>query len=87
MRSITDDQASRNFSVVLEAVEKGEEIVVVRDGVPVARLVPERLNAADRIAEVMATHPLPPEAIDEWEKAIKDLREWQDDREREWPTD
>lgn len=87
MRSITDVQASRNFSVVLEAVENGEEIVVTRDGVPVARFVPERLNVAERIAAVMANHPLPPEAIDEWESAIKELREWQDDREREWPTD
>ncbi|GAB3443696.1 type II toxin-antitoxin system Phd/YefM family antitoxin [Actinophytocola sediminis] len=84
---MTDDQASRNFSVMLEAVEQGEEVLVVRDGVPVARLVPERLSVVDRITEVMANHPLPPEAIDEWESAIKELREWQDDGERVWPTD
>ena len=29
------------FSMLLESVERGEEIIVIRDGKPVARLIPE----------------------------------------------
>ncbi len=85
MRSMTATEASRNFAALLDAVEAGETIVVTRDGMPVARLEPERANAATRIAEAMAAHPLPPEAVDDLERAIADLRDWQDDRERQWP--
>jgi len=83
MRSLAAADASQDIVATLEAVEKGEEFLVTRDGVPIARIVPERRTTADQIAEVMARHPLPPEAVDEWENSIKELRAWQDDKDRE----
>lgn len=35
---LTTNEASRNFAAVLTRVEGGEEIDVVRDGVPIARI-------------------------------------------------
>lgn len=86
MRSMTDLQASRNFSAMLEAVERGEEILVVRDGVAVARLVPERLNLADRIEEVMARFPADPDWADDLEEVVRELRA-ETDQERTWPAE
>ncbi|MCT2583594.1 type II toxin-antitoxin system Phd/YefM family antitoxin [Actinophytocola gossypii] len=77
----------RNFEELIEAVDRGEEVTLVRDGVAIARVVPGRPTTADRLAEVIENHPLPPEAVDEWENAIKELRESQDDRERKWFDD
>ena len=40
MREISVKEARQRFREVLDRVEKGEEIVVLRRGRPVARLVP-----------------------------------------------
>jgi prevent-host-death family protein len=45
---ITAHGADHNFSRVLREVEAGKEFVVTRDGVPVARIVPERLPDGTR---------------------------------------
>lgn len=86
MRSMTDDQASRNFSSMLDAVEQGEEIVLTRDGVPVARLVPERVNLAERIDEVMNRFPVDPGWADDLEAVMRELRT-ETDQERTWPAE
>jgi prevent-host-death family protein len=39
-RTITLREASETLSRVIDAVEAGEEITIIRDGEPVARLVP-----------------------------------------------
>ena len=42
MRTLSVTEVSRNFSAVLDSVERRqEEIVLVRGGMPIARLVPE----------------------------------------------
>jgi prevent-host-death family protein len=41
MKEITATEASRNFAAVLDAVQAGEEIVITRGQVPIARLVKE----------------------------------------------
>jgi prevent-host-death family protein len=40
MRSITATEASRNFSALLDSVERGETVTVTRGGRTVAELVP-----------------------------------------------
>jgi prevent-host-death family protein len=42
MISVTDTQAARSFTSILDAVEHEETVVITRDGLPVGRLVPDR---------------------------------------------
>lgn len=47
MREIPATEASRNFSAVLDAAERGETILVTRGGEPVATIAPApRANGA-----------------------------------------
>jgi prevent-host-death family protein len=43
MRTVTMRDLAANLSSWLAAAERGEEIVITRDGKPVARLVPARM--------------------------------------------
>jgi prevent-host-death family protein len=45
MREMTVRQANQNFSQVIAAAERGETIVITKNGTPVARITPQ---AADR---------------------------------------
>jgi prevent-host-death family protein len=45
MREMTVREANQNFSQVIAAAERGETIVITRNGVPVAKIAPQ---AADR---------------------------------------
>lgn len=47
MREVGAFEGKNNFGSLLDAVEKGEEIVITRHGRPVARLVPN-VGAIDR---------------------------------------
>jgi prevent-host-death family protein len=84
---MTATQASRNFAAMLDEVENGETVLVTRDGVTVARIIPDHTQPGDRIAEVLETHPLSEEDVDELENAIREHREWMDRGLREWPVD
>jgi prevent-host-death family protein len=59
MARLTATEAARNFSDVLNRVAAGEEIEIVRNGAPVAMLVPPpvRLMPAARFRELMASAP------------------------------
>ena len=60
MRTITATEAARNFSRLLDLLESGtEEIVVVRNNQPVAKLVPgsPRLTALEALADLYRTIP------------------------------
>lgn len=85
MRSITSAEASRDFDALLEEVENGEVVLVTRDGRPVARVVPEQVSVADRLAEVMEKYPADPEFGDDLERIVRENRALMDDRERRWP--
>ncbi|MDP3912044.1 MAG: type II toxin-antitoxin system Phd/YefM family antitoxin [Gemmatimonadales bacterium] len=70
-------EAKTHLSRLLEQVAQGEEVVIARDGVPVARLVPvpppltERPLGMDRGRVVIAPDfdaPLPPEVLDAFEQ-------------------
>lgn len=58
MKILTATEISRNFSRILDDLERGgEEIVIVRGKHPVARMVPgaPRLNALEALADLYHT--------------------------------
>jgi prevent-host-death family protein len=58
MKTITATEAARNFSKLLDMLEQGtEEIVVVRNHHPVARLVPgaPRITALEALSDLQGT--------------------------------
>jgi prevent-host-death family protein len=60
MRTVTATEAARNFSRVLDLLEhESEEIVVVRNNQPVAKLVPgaPRMTALQALADLYRTLP------------------------------
>lgn len=73
MKMVNVHKAKTELSRLLEAVEAGEEVVIARAGVPVARLVPVRaderapgrLAGSLRMAEDFDA-PLPPALADEF---------------------
>jgi len=65
-------EAKTNLSRLLEAVERGERVIITRHGVPTAELVPARPNQV-RLAGMVAPPPaefLAPLGEDE-------LRDWE----------
>ena len=60
MKTLTATEAARNFSRVLDMIEHGaEEIVVVRNNHPVAKLVPgaPRMTALEALGDLYRTLP------------------------------
>lgn len=60
MRTVTATEAARNFSRMLDLLEHGsEEIVVLRNNQPVAKLVPgaPRMTALEALADLYRTLP------------------------------
>jgi len=51
MKTVTAREANQKFSQLLASVDKGEEVVITRRGVPVARLVPEVAAKGDERAQ------------------------------------
>lgn len=47
MRAVSFEQAKRNFYAYVAEVEVGERIVIVRDGIPVAEIVPVSKTTSD----------------------------------------
>jgi prevent-host-death family protein len=64
MTRLSATEVAREFSAVVNRIGAGEEIEVVRNGVPVVRMQPAssgHLASADRWRELMATAPSPDE--------------------------
>ena len=60
MRTVTATEAARNFSRVLDLVEhESEEIVILRNNQPVAKLVPgaPRMTALEALTDLYRTLP------------------------------
>lgn len=67
MQTITATDLSRNFRVMLNRVEfQHEELLIVRNNCPVARLVPDHgiMTAAEAFSDLYRT--LPQEAGENW---------------------
>lgn len=48
MREIDAFEAKNKLSMLLDEVERGEEVLIIRHGKPVARLLPDRPADTDR---------------------------------------
>ena len=76
MFEIEAAEAKNDFSALLDRVERGEEVVITREGRAVAKLVPVRSRpdreqakaAAQRIRERAAAMNLGPFDWEEWKK-------------------
>jgi prevent-host-death family protein len=47
MRQMTIREANQNFSQIIAAAERGETIVIIKSGIPVAKVAPHRANRAN----------------------------------------
>jgi prevent-host-death family protein len=47
MREMTVREANQNFSQVIAAAERGETIVITKNGTPVAKITPQPTDRAD----------------------------------------
>lgn len=77
MTKVNVHDAKTHLSRLLARVEEGEEVVIARDGTPIARLVPYLRPAGQRIVghgrgefEIGADfdEPLPPEVLESFER-------------------
>jgi prevent-host-death family protein len=87
MIAVTATQAARNFANILDQVERGETIVITRDGVPVGRLSPERRTSAQRLQAALRDNPADDGFADDLEAAHADLRSAFTDEVRGWPAE
>jgi prevent-host-death family protein len=87
MIAVTATQAARNFASILDQVERGETIVITRDGVPVGRLAPERYTSAERLKAALRDNPADEGFADDLEAAHADLRSAFTDEVRGWPAE
>ena len=53
-REVQASVAKTHFSQLLDAVERGTTIVILRHGKPIARIVPDEQGRRDRIGEAIA---------------------------------
>jgi prevent-host-death family protein len=67
MKHVTITEAEAQFDKLVAEVEAGDEIVITRDGAPVARLVREKATVQN--------DEFTPEQIEERRQAIKNLRQ------------
>jgi antitoxin (DNA-binding transcriptional repressor) of toxin-antitoxin stability system len=58
MRIISDQDAARDFQNVLTAIASGESVIIARDGVPLARIIPEREAKGDHPEFTATAHNL-----------------------------
>ena len=87
MIAVTATQAARNFANILDQVERGETIVITRDGVPVGRLTPERRTSAERLKAALRDNPADDGFADDLETVHADLQAAFTDEVRGWPAE
>jgi prevent-host-death family protein len=84
---VTATQAARNFASILDQVERGETIVITRDGVPIGRLAPERRTSAERLKIALRDNPADAGFADDLEAAHADLRTSFTEEVTGWPAE
>ena len=84
---MTATQAARNFASILDQVERGETIVITRDGVPIGRLAPERRTSAERLKIALRDNPADAGFADDLEAAHADLRTSFTEEVTGWPAE
>jgi antitoxin (DNA-binding transcriptional repressor) of toxin-antitoxin stability system len=86
MTRLTATEVAREFSAVVNRVGAGEEIEVLRNGVPVVQMRPAGAShwvSADRWRELMATAPVPDE---DFARDVEAARESIGPPSGEWPS-
>jgi prevent-host-death family protein len=63
MRTVTATDASRHFSELLDAVERGETVTIVRGSSPVAEIGPARRRTGADLRAALAGTPPPDDAF------------------------
>jgi prevent-host-death family protein len=72
-RTINMHEAKTHLSKLVMAVEDGEEIVIARKGVPVAKLVPaDTVSEAQKLAR--SGQLISPEILNDWEETDAEVR-------------
>ena len=85
MREMTATEVARNFSDVLDAVEAGEEIVVLRGKKEIARLVPSKPHVPNgaALADWYAKRTAAGELLGQYPEWVAAMDEVMADRERQ----
>lgn len=85
MKEMTATEVARNFSDVLDAVEGGEEIVILRGKVPVARIVPTEPHVPNgkALGEWYAKRAAAGELLGQYPEWVAAMDEVMADRERQ----
>ena len=63
MRTMTATEASRHFSDLLDAVERGETVTIVRGSHPIAEIGPARRRTGADLRAALADVPPPDNAL------------------------
>lgn len=85
MRTITATEASRRFSDLLDAIERGEEITITRGNRPIAEIRPARRRTGRDLALALENVP-PPD--DQFARDISDALAFVDQTVRDpWSDD
>jgi prevent-host-death family protein len=63
MRTMTATEASRHFSDLLDAVERGETVTIVRGSHPIAEIGPARRRTGADLRAALADVPAPDDAF------------------------
>jgi prevent-host-death family protein len=63
MRTMTATEASRHFSDLLDAVERGETVTIVRGSHPIAEIGPARRRTGADLRTALADVPPPDDAF------------------------
>jgi prevent-host-death family protein len=64
MRTISATEASRKFSDLLDAIERGESITVTRGNRPIAEIHPARRRTGRDLSAALAGTPAPDDAFE-----------------------
>jgi prevent-host-death family protein len=64
VKTLTATEASRGFKAMLDAVAAGQTVRIVRDGQPVADVVPARIHTGAALTEALKGFPPDPECAD-----------------------
>lgn len=85
MKEMTATEVARNFSAVIDAVEGGEEIVIVRGKVAVARIVPTEPHVPNgkALGEWFAKRAAAGELLGKYPEWVEAMDELMADRERQ----
>jgi prevent-host-death family protein len=84
MRSVGVDDAKTDIENLIDEVEHGEVIHLIKNGETVAKLVPGHGRVVDRLAEVFKKYPVDPEWADDLERTVRELRSTTTEQERRW---